>query len=197
MKNKLIITLAVLWLSGCAAPAKLYEGPEQPSTSVAQYYAGNYAGFTDGVQIYTIGIDSIDLEKNPIKGGAPWLISPGDHMVKITFNDTSNYLLLPLMTIGVFQGWYEVKFTAKPGKAYAPIFNMNLSKDMQFNEMCIAEISQGDSLSDTRVPMNYAGCAKPNIQPTEENIKLCQKWDYSYGRPLPVRLEEFCNHNIK
>jgi hypothetical protein len=123
-------------------------------------------------------------------------ISPGDVEVRVTFDSHDDVLLwvvapkIVSLKTKNFKGYYDVRFNARPGMFYAPIFNYNLPVETRTSEMCISELSVGDNLEATRAPQKYVACAKPSIPATEENIKICAEI-YKINEP-PKRYDEVC-----
>jgi hypothetical protein len=191
MKTLLFACSLALVLAGCASPVKMYSGPDRAASELVTYWRLNYAEFT-GSQIYTLMINGRDISKNPPSSPhAQWQLEPGRHTVRITFSDAESIWLPSFLTVKVFQGWYEISFDTKAGFSYAPIFDLGLPRQEWARRMCIAELKPGEGLSDSRKPMPYVACAGPSIEPTPENIKVCQQFQ-GLGR-LPVVYAEFCN----
>ncbi|TDR70236.1 hypothetical protein [Paludibacterium purpuratum] len=171
-----------LTLSACGSihVSKTYPGVELPANQVAVYSPFNRGDFS-GPSISTQALNGKPLgEYFPNSPFGPYIsFLPGDVTVRISFVDYDDVfasILLPnlaQMKVKNFVGYYDLKFTAKPGKFYAPIFNYNLPHDKRLTEMCISELPLDSSLSETRMPQHYVACAAPSLPPTEDNIKIC------------------------
>lgn len=179
----------VMLMVGCAGPMKMYQGNELPKNELGLVYFTNATGFLSEFYINVISLDDRDFLKEPYTYGQGY-VAPGVHKMKVTFTDYDNYIIPVNLKQKQFQGYYEIEFEVLAGKKYAPIFNLNLEGREILAEMCVAEISQSDSFSKTRELRTYVGCGKPSIPPIEENIKLCQQWDW-IAYPAKV-YEEAC-----
>ncbi|WP_146176598.1 hypothetical protein [Chromobacterium sp. Panama] len=178
------IISAVISISGCATNiSNMYEGPVLPNSEIAIYSPLNRANL-NSPSITTTHIDN-KIIKTYFPQGHPFGpyvgMLPGEKTVRITFQNYENVIPAIIapnlinMTIKNFQGYYDITFKAVKGKFYAPIFNYNLPQDKMMSEVCIAELEQTMSLSETRHPQQYIACSKASIPPTKENIKICQE----------------------
>jgi len=179
--KKLMCGLALVSLSGCVnvPPAKYYSGPELPKEKLSTYSLWNYSGFFSSVQIYTMEVNGRNMEALGSVGGIPApggmiYLAPGKQKIKVSFVDSSNYLIPSMLQMNTFAGWYEFDFETKPNMFYAPIFNKKYKGKDMVKEMCIAEVSSTEGVSATRDTTNYVACVEPNLAPTEENRKLCE-----------------------
>lgn len=201
MKNNISLITLVLAAScsGCAINvSKMYPGEARPNNEIAVYSPLNRGDF-NGPSILTTHIDG-KVIREYFPSGSPFgpyvAMLPGEKTVRVTFDDYENtflWILAPkLISLKFknFQGYYDVKFNAKPGKFYAPIFNYNLLQDKKITEMCVAELEQGATLSDTRAPQKYVACAKPSVPATQENIKICNEM-HEWGE-APVIFQDLC-----
>ncbi|WP_440217184.1 hypothetical protein [Chromobacterium piscinae] len=205
MKLKtILIILTVTSIAGCATNiSNMYGGDTRPNSEIAIYSPLNRADF-NGPSITTTHIDGkiIKTYFSPDHPFGPYIgMLPGEKTVRVTFQDFDNVIPaiiapnLTNMSIRNFQGYYDVTFKVAAGKFYAPIFNYNLPQDKMMSEICIAELDQTASLSETRHPQKYAACSKASIPPTEENIKACQEINAKTGT---VKLfEEACQGLIR
>lgn len=181
----------------------MYGGDTRPNSEIAIYSPLNRADF-NGPSITTTHIDGkiIKTYFPPDHPFGPYIgMLPGEKTVRITFRYFGNAIPaiiapnLTNMVIKDFQGHYDITFKAAAGKFYAPIFNYNLPHDRMMSEVCIAELEQTASISETRRPQQYIACSKASIPPTEENIKACQEINAKAGT---IKLfEEACQNLIQ
>ncbi|WP_147289974.1 hypothetical protein [Crenobacter cavernae] len=189
---------------GCSTPniSKSYTGPERPINEVAVYSPNNRGDF-NGPSILTTHLNGKILREyfSEIPFGPYISMVPGDVEVRVTFDDYEDVFLWVIAPNVVslktknFKGHYDIKFNAKPGKFYAPIFNYNLPQEKRILEMCISELNMGSSLAETRVPQKYVACGKPSIPAIESNIKICAEI-YKINEP-PKLYDEMCREVIK
>jgi hypothetical protein len=189
MKTRIPVLLIVglTCLSPTADAANLQKKVKDPG-SMALYHLTNAPGGWSKYYFDTYVIDDQDLRKQPAPYGRVYM-APGEHTVVVSYRDFSGSHIPFNLKEGVFQGTYTIRFTMKPGMRYAPIFNLNLPKEQQPTQMCMAEVPQSASLGETREPMQYVACAEPSLDPTPENIKTCME---NILAATPVVHKEWC-----